>query len=263
MRVLRTALALLCPAAAVAQEPAPDRDGEPPLWEVDANPQRPSFTTNATTTRPGYLELEAGLAWDEDRFDTPLLFKVGLDPRTEVFVGISPYVEVDTPGGDEASFGDTLVGGKHRFFEGPHFDSAFLAALKLPTADDDVGTGDPDLELDLILSSLELERGALDFNAGLTLADFDDPIWATGVAWSAPIGERTSFYGELFASFDHEADQDVVVTDWGVSWRANRSFVLDAALAFGLSDDAPDVQLLVGFTKVLGRVFAGFRDLTS
>jgi len=112
-----------------------------------ATPQRPSFSADPSTTAPGTLELEAGfVAAEAEQRDTPLTLKWGAGPSTELFLGWSPWVQA----GDLDGVGDTVLGARHRFLhqdEGADF--AFQLATKLPTADDALGSGLPDVQFAL------------------------------------------------------------------------------------------------------------------
>lgn len=229
--------------------------------EVKATPQRPSRSTNTYTTVPGYFELEAGWAHDPDGFDTPMRLKLGVSPRTEVYLGFSPVIGADVRGHRETGIGDTVIGGKVRFFESPDGDAAFEGFIKFPSADKNkgLGTGETDGGFRFI-ASRTWGRDHYDFNlggdfAGVPDANSNDARWTTILTWSRPWDSRVNFYGEIFVQFLPAADRETITTDWGLHWRVKPSIVLDAGANIGLSQDAPGFELLVGITTVLGKAF--------
>lgn len=251
--------AALLAAALLLLAPFPAAAGS--ISEVPANPQRPSFASNAGTTVPGYLELEAGGAFDSDWFSTPCVLKFGLGRIADASFGFTPVVGTDENGSTEVGIGDTLLAGKIRFFESPDGNAAIEGFVKIPTADEDkgLGTGDVDAGFRFIASRV-WGRNAFDFNlggafAGVPDATSNDARWTTILSWQRRAGDRLGVYGELFIEFLPAADVENISTDWGITYTLNPSFVFDAGINVGLSDDAPDWQVLFGVTKVLGRFF--------
>jgi outer membrane putative beta-barrel porin/alpha-amylase len=239
--------------------PLPARAGT--VSQVPANPQRPSFASNAGTTVPGYLELEAGGTFSNDAFSTPCALKFGLGRIADATFGFTPIVGVDEDGHTQTGIGDTLLSGKIRFFESPEGNAAIEGFVKIPTADEDKGLGTGDIDAGFrFIASRAWGQNHFDFNlggefAGVPDASSNDARWTTILSWQRVAGDRLGVYGELFIQFLPAADLENISTDWGVTYALNPSFVLDAGVNVGLSDDAPDWQLLVGVTKVLGRFF--------
>src|SRR5690606_5080137 len=101
---------LLAVCVALAACGAPPRDRY-------VQPQRPTFGNDTNTTPEDELEVEAGIAFDPgapgDDFDVPVLLKLGLGPRTELFGGMSVLRAID----DEEGIGDALVGVRHRLWD--------------------------------------------------------------------------------------------------------------------------------------------------
>jgi hypothetical protein len=76
---------------------------------------------------------------------------------------------------------------------------------------------------------------------------------AAGVA----LHEQWSVFGELGAILIPDQDLDSVFLTLGTAFALRPSLVLDGAVRIGLSRDAPDFQVLFGFTNNLGNPFAG------
>lgn len=252
MRLTSTAL-LLFPALLGACASMPDD-------AAGVTPQRPSFSSDTSTTAPGTFELEAGATLDPgDSAAVPMALKYGVGERTEVYVGLSPYQVLERPGEDGEGLGDTLLGLRHRFWESEADTSAALQlSTKLPTGDDDEGlsSGEYDLFAAGILTHAFDERSALTayyelgFLGDPASSDVDDQH-AFALALSRTLPSNYGTFFELAEVFGPH-DVDPIVATLGVTKALSRSVVFDVGLALGLNDDAPDVQLLVGFTVNFG-----------
>lgn len=231
--------------------------------DAAVTPQRPTVSSDTSTTAEGTLELEAGLALDPgDSTATPLTLKLGLAPRTELFAGLSPFNTVERRGDDGEGFGDLVLGMRHRLDEGDRKNSfAFQAAGKLPTGDEDEGfsTGEVDFFLAGILTHAS-ESGP-SFTGFYELGIVGDPRrrsdtdlqHVVALALSQPVGEDLSAFGEL-ARIDPGIRSDYLLGTFGLAHRAHAGLVVDGAISVGLDDDAPDLVFLVGLTTQLGRL---------
>ena len=152
------ALASLALAAACAAPSASWREGQ----DVPATPQRPTFSKNTATTAQGTVEVEAGLLRDPgDLFDTPTTIKYGLSAQDELFIGLSPFKMVELPGDDGEGFGDVTLGWRQRFWEQQDngTSAAWMAYVKLPTADEDEGLGSGEVD-GFLAGSLTMATGS-------------------------------------------------------------------------------------------------------
>jgi len=230
--------------------------------EFQVTPQRPTVSSDTNTTAQGTLELEAGGAFDPgDSFDSPMLLKYGSGESTEVVLGVSPLRWVDRPGDDGLGFGDLQLGARHRFMEasdrGPA--GAVLGLVKLPTAreEDGLGTGELDASLAGILTQ------DLDGYVGTFYYSLDflgDPTGGTdlghtlALAGSLPPLGKLGGFGELSMRYVRPLDDEVLSWLMGATYTVSPSLVFDAAVAFGLTSDAPDAVLIFGLTRNFGRV---------
>lgn len=234
---------------------------EPPISQIEAQPQRPTRSRNARTTPAGTVQLETGVGVDRHDLTTDLTFRFGVTRNLDVSVEAVPYLRLDFDGEARSGLGDTVVDTKFRFFDSREGSSAVEVFVKIPTADKDkaLGTGDTDAGFRFI-ASRNWRKDKFDFNlggefAGVPEVASNEAQWTLVLTWWRSVGDRLSFFGEGFLQFLPAADREDVTTDWGISYRFNPSFALDAAVYLGLTDDAPDYEVTVGITKILGRTF--------
>jgi hypothetical protein len=254
------ALVSLALVAACAAPSASWREGQ----DVQATPQRPTFSKNTSTTAQGTVEIEAGLLRDPgDLFDTPTTVKYGLSAQDELFIGLSPFKMVELPGDDGEGFGDVTLGWRQRFWEQQDSgtSAAWMAYVKLPTADEDEGLGSGEVD-GFVAGSLTMATEDWSANAygqfGL-LGELDgsgvDHQEAVSAVFDMPFaGTNAGGLAELAAVFTPERDLEEVFTILGVNWSPLPGVVLDTGVLLGLTDDAPDFQYFIGITRNLGRI---------
>lgn len=228
--------------------------------DLPVHPQRPTFSNDAFTSASGTLEVEAGVAWDpRDRLGTPVLARLGLDPRSELLIGIEPVVLVG--GGAGKGIGDLVVGYKRRVreAEGSEPALAWQALLKAPTADenDGLGSGETDVLGSLAATWPDAEYSV---NAFLQFGLIGDPgggsAWQTAGSFTvgAPVEDEVSGFGEVAVSLIPEFDDEQVFGIVGIQWERAPGQVFDLGFEIGLSQDAPDFQVFFGTTTNLGKL---------
>lgn len=224
-------------------------------------PQRPTLSADTSTTRHGTAELEAGIGVDpHDATTLPTSLKFGIAPETELFWSWTPFQWVRQPGPDARGQGDTAVGFRHRFQEEVDLlpSAALQLTTKLPTASAHRGLGSGELDWSAagILTrsvgagsaTAYYELGALG-EAGDQGVDF---LHSVALAGGYPLVERLSGFLEIAAQVSREQNHESVFSTLGVAYPVMDSLVLDAAVITGFTDDAPDFQLVAGFTMNLG-----------
>jgi hypothetical protein len=226
-------------------------------FENVATPQRPTVSDDTSTTVADTLELEAGLSGAADGFGTPATLKYGVDGRTELFLGFEPWVVVDQPGSDGRGFGDLVPGIRRRVVDqdGSRPSAAYEVAAKIPTANEDVGSGEIDLFASGIVSWDDPAWSATGYyRLGLLgEADGTDLQHVFAAAGGRPLVDRVSGFGELALLWTPAQDDEELMLTTGLSYRLHPGMVFDVGVAFGLSADAPDTTLLVGTTINFGR----------
>lgn len=225
-------------------------------------PQRPTLGVDTSTTPEDELELELGAAFKPNRprrdAQLPATLKLGLGPRTELFGGLSLWRSL----GDEEGLGDARLGLRHRLWN-ESYDrpaTAFQLATKLPAADEGEGLGSG--EIDFFVAGIHtrtVDRTAftLFYQMGL-LGEAEKSGQDIELALSSmadtDLTPRLAAFAELAGVFQPENDLESVSLNVGCAYRYAPWLYLDLGLSIGLTSDAPDVLLLVGLTRNLGRV---------
>jgi hypothetical protein len=253
----RVALAL----AALAALPARGADDGP-----SAVPYRPSVSTPAALSAPGWLEVEAGLLHEHegaaDRRDSvPVTLKLAFTPDWGVRVGTDAWARQREAGGVRASgIGDTSIVLKRRFAVDDASAFGLEAATTLPTSRHGVGTGSgkPDWGVNAIYSA-DFGAWHTDINAVATrLGAFDAGTARTQLLGAASLSraldERWGVVGELSGTHRRgaEATSQLLVA---ASYNVSKRVVLDAGAARSLRGGAPQWSAFTGFTWTAARIF--------
>lgn len=241
-------------AALIAAAHAEDK---PP----EATPYRPTVSSPAELSCPGWLELELGALHTsghqtDRRTSVPYLLKYALDEDHGVLLGGDAVVRT-APEGQTAlvGAGDTTVTYKTRFATG-HAEDAFglETTATLPTARRGTGHTGLGLTLNGIYSADFESAWHIDINAALQRQHDDDTgrqriqgAWA--VAVSDALTERLGIAGEISGS----PSQSQLLG--AVSYRLHPRLVLDAGTAVGLTQSSPRWSLFTGLTVLLGPLF--------
>jgi len=231
--------------------------------EAPATPQRPTFSSDTSTTAPGTIEVEAGLYVDpSDRYAIPVSPKFGVGDRTEFFLGWEPWQRVDRKGGAEDGIGDLFGGVRHRLRDEDELRPSVATQLsgKLPTASESRGLGTG--EVDVFLAGILTKNLRLATLTGFyQLGILGDPVGngldvehGLALAGTVPLEQRLSGFVEIAARLVGEQDREEVFGTAGVAYARRPGLVFDAAFSAGLTDDAPDWVLLLGVTTNLGEL---------
>jgi hypothetical protein len=228
-------------------------------------PQRPSFSSDTSTTAPGTVEFEAGVSVDDNEsVDSPLAIKWGATDNAELFLGWSPYVRSAVFGRiDEEGVGDIVVGTRVRFKEaqGRRPAGAFQLTTKLPLAESDkgLGTGLVDFFGAAIATGTVGRSTFVGFYQLGILSDPSggdvDASHGIAFAWAHPVAHNLGGFIELTGVFIPSVKSEELFAIGGVGYNFRPNVVLDAAGLVGITDDAPDYLLTVGLTVNAGKLF--------
>lgn len=229
-----------------------------------AHPQRPTFSNDTYTTPNGMLEVEAG-ANVQFRKNTsvPVLMKYGMGERTEFFAGGDVAKAVELPDGHSTTgIGDAVVGFRHRLRDKDEYEPGFAMQFftKLPTASQErgIGTGEIDFHTAVIVEKDFKGNAFVGFyDFGLLGEEFEpelDVEHLFAASGTTPIREDLDGYGEVAFDWVPEQSVESLTVAGGFYYAVHPAFVLDLGLRVGLTDDAPDYQILFGLTRALGKL---------
>ena len=233
--------------------------------EPGATPFRPTVTSGANISAPGWLELEFGgqrLGGNgmDSRNSWPYLLKYSLNHRFAVLVGGDTHVETAPAQSPPLSgSGDTTLTLKYRApdaLEGMSF--GIETTVKLPTAADGLGSGERDYSLKGIYG-IDLANGFhLDTNLMMTrlgnaTGDQRPNQWAWAAAISRQINDAWTLAGDLSGT----SQQGVPSTAQflaAASYVVNKRMVVDTGIAAGLNSDTPKFTVFGGLTVLIGKI---------
>jgi hypothetical protein len=230
-----------------------------PFETAAPTPQRPRVSSDTNLTAVGTIELESGVSYESGvSFDTPSALKLGLSETTELFVGFSPQRSTDVPGPNPRGAGDVVVGSRMRVLEDGDFAAAVQLATRLPGGNggDSGNRGESDFFIAGILGNQYDDLSVTGFyQLGLIGERDSDSIFAehtVALAAGAPASETVVLFGEVAGIFRPDLDSNAILATTGASWAWAPNLTLDGAVLIGLTDEAPDYQVLFGLTWNLG-----------
>ena len=228
---------------------------------VSVTPSRPSVSSSAQLSAPGYFELESGYlrvkgSDDATRTSFPTRLKYAFNEHFGLLLDHEAAVRERGADGKVQGAGDTALLAKFKLPTEADASSALglEAGVIAPTARDGLGAGKPAYLVNGIYSA-ELADFSLDINLGATrLNSVEEGEGRTGWNWAAAasygVTERLGVIGEFSGSGRRGTDaqsQFLTVLTYNVS----RKFVLDAGMAWGINKAAPDRMAFAGFALLL------------
>lgn len=233
-------------------------DGKPA-----ATPYRPSVSTPAQLSAPGWLELEGGV-WrqrgsDAHRDSLPWTAKLAFDDDWGIRIGGEAWVrQTDELGQTLSGNGLTGVVIKRRFKVGEQSAFGLELGATLPTGHSGIVDGKTDTDINVIYSAdlgdwhTDLNLTAIHLGAPDVGTSHLQTLWAA--ALSRPLNDALGLVGELSGSHQSgagSASQLLFAASYGVT----KSLVLDAGVARRVSGSTPTWQAVAGFTWVAARLF--------
>ena len=222
-------------------------------------PGRPGATESAIAVPEGRWQVESELASyahdDESDTDTYSLlettFRYGVATSWDVEAIVAPINRVESNGSENTGFGDVTLRVRKTMYGLDGGNSlGFIGYVTLPTAED--GLGADEVEGGVIAAGdYGLDGGwGLTWTAGAGAVSIDDDYEGTvfgGVSFGHDITDKVGGYVELFAE---NVDDDTNATlDLGVTYLARQDVQFDAGIDLGLTDDADDVRVFVGWAR--------------
>ena len=250
------AVAMLSGMSSFAQVPAGD--------QPSVTPYRPSVSTPAALSAPGWLEIEAGVLHARGSATTrrdslPYTLKLAFSSDWGVRLGGDAWVrQTDEAGQRITGGGDSSVVLKRRF--GVDDASAFglEAGATLPTGRRGISSGKSDYSIGGIYSA-DVGQYHTDINLVFTRIGTVDPgtnrtqtLWAASLSKS--LTERWGVVGELSGTHQGGVDSTRQLL-FAASYNVSKSLTLDAGLARSLRSGAPDWSVFTGLTVLGPRLF--------
>ena len=182
------------------------------------------------------------------------VIKFGLSGRSDVQVGFTPLVRIESDGAAQSGIGDVLVRYKHRLTgDDDKVQVALIPFVKLPTAKR--GIGNRKVEGGLAVPvSLAIGRGVTaTFGPELDLlADADGDgrhvALVNLINLSGTVAPRLTLAGELWSNFNFDPAGTVkqASADAALAYAVTNDLQLDAGANFGLTRDTADVEIYAG-----------------
>lgn len=230
---------------------------------------RPLAIDDADPVDPGCIEAEAGAQYEYDDARTCWEFPFGLTfgalPGLEVGAGFGGQFEERTEhlahrdrGATvhEHGVGDLALGAKWQFLPSCPLGArhALAPSVKLPTADEDLGSGRTDYDLTWIASAAIGEKAGAHVNVGYSwIGGPDDDVLHYGLALDYQGTETLQWVGEVFGEQTLEGDTDpVILCHAGLRWSPIGNLTVDLAGGSTITGDAPDFTATAGMTWTLG-----------
>jgi hypothetical protein len=248
--VILAAAGPACAAAAADDEPS-------------TTPYRPSVSTPAALSAPGWLEIEVGVEHDHGdggtrRDSVPVTLKLAFTPDWGVRIGSMAWGQLSTGGKSLSGFGDTGVVLKRRFAIDDGQAFGLEGGVVLPTAQSGLGEGKASYVLNAIYSA-DLGDWHTDLNLAATRLDQTDPgasntvlLWAASL--SRPLDDRWGVVGE-FSGTDQRGAGSTSQFLLAASYNVSKRLTLDAGAARSLHSASSSWSAFAGLTWLAARLF--------
>ncbi|MBV9891864.1 MAG: transporter [Rhizobacter sp.] len=230
-----------------------------------ATPYRPSVSTPAQLSAPGWVEVEAGglrahLADGSKRDSVPLTVKLAVTPDWGVRVSTDAWAHATQPG--EASStggGDTAIVLKRRFALDEASAFGVEGTVSLPTAKSGLGSDGTDVSITGIYSADLPSALHVDLNLVATRLQRTDPgtshaQWLWAASLSKALDDRWSLTIEPSGTGQHGVESTSQLLG-AVSFNASRRLVLDAGLARSLRHGVHEHSVFAGLTWLAARLW--------
>jgi hypothetical protein len=227
-------------------------------------PYRPSVSTPAALSAPGWLEIEVGAlhakgSGSERRDSLPYTLKLAFSPDWGVRVGGDAWVRhTDDVDQHLSGGGDGSIVLKRRFAINETSAFGLEAGATLPVGRKNISSGKSDYSLNAIYSAdlgeyhtdlnlVSTRIGAVD--AGVSRAQ---TLWAASLSKS--LNERWGIVGELSGTRQRGVDSSSQAL-FAVSYNVSKSLALDAGVARSIRAGVSDSSVFTGLTVLMARLF--------
>ncbi len=240
---------------------AESREKVETVIDIEAVPNRPTFSTTADPSQRGVFEIEYGLELADGHQNINGLLKFSLARDLEVRFANIPTTRDD----GVAGFGDSGAGFKLRFLQQKRVwpTTSLLYMVTIPTATADLGLGAAAHSAGLLLSK-DFGEHHLDINESIQwLPQPDgggfDHNYFTAISYSHPNKGKFGFSEEL-AQFSHTSTTDAILTMLQtLNYSISPRLVLDSGFYVAGAGDLPRVTFFAGVTYAVGDLYRHLR----
>jgi hypothetical protein len=270
-RLVYLACAVALPGPALAQQGYSLSNPTPTAELRELSTDRPDKTESPYTVDAGRVQVELDfISHTRDRSDgvrtetvavTPVNFKFGLTPNTDIQFVVEPYIRQTTSSKGELSrtdgFGDVTIRLKRNLF-GNDGDGAALAVMpsvKLPTSTGGIGNNAAEFGLIVPLALTLSERVGLGVMTEVDLLRQADgrsyaPSFINSATLAFSLTDRLGLYTELFTERSTDRGAAWVVTgNAGLTYAVNPDIQIDAGINKGLTRAADNINIFAGLSR--------------
>lgn len=258
------AMALLLTQAACGQQGGSSDTSAAQPDSPAANPGRPTVSTPATLTPPGYLQFETGTlaAWKSPGLSSQTslneVVKFAVANRIEFLAGFEPVartiansVSSNDPGGISLGAQAVLYSGEGAT---PTIAASYFHSVYSGTAPDlDIGSSTNSA---LLLASADVKKFHYDANLFFNEV-VADPVrraqFGQSLSISHPLNARFGVSGEIWHFTQPFLRGNDVGNLWAINYNATRELVFDAGFDHGLTSTSTHWEVFGGFTYLLPR----------
>lgn len=240
-----------------------------PAWAQDqpsVTPYRPSVSTPANLSAPGWLEVEMGglRGWADDpkrQQHWPYTLKLAFNADWGIRLSGDAWQSQTAADGSQAhGGGDTTVVLKRRLAVDETSAFGWELSAKIPTAARPLGSGHADYGLNAIYSAdLNHRAWHTDLNiAGTHLGGVAPAQGATQVLWAASlsrnINERWGAVGELSGTSQRGVDR---TAQWlmAATYNSSPALTYDVGVSKGLNSASVNWSVFAGITFLTAKLF--------
>jgi len=230
--------------------------------QPSVTPYRPSVSTPAALSAPGWLELETGVQHDRGGASArtsslPYTLKLAFTPDWGVRLGGEAWVrQTDESGQTISGFADSSIVVKRRFAVDDASAFGLEGGVTLPTGHDGISSGKADYTVNGIYSA-DIGDYHTDLNLAATRVGAINPgmgrtqaLWAASL--SRALSDRWGVVGE-FSGTRQKGNSPARQFLVAGSYNASKSMSLDAGMAHSLRTG--DWSVFWGLTVMAGRLF--------
>lgn len=225
---------------------------------------RPDFTESAETVAGGRMQLESGYTYTQASGDRSqslgeLLLRVGLDPRTEIRIGLNSYTWERTPSGRLSGLEDADLGFKVRLTRGSaRFDLrrptlAVIGLTSLPTGGTAYRTGRMQPEVKLCSGWALSPKADLSMNVNLAYPVEDGGRyrqWVGSASYGYDLSSRLGSFLEIYGfTPGSRGGPNTAYLDTGLTYAMAYNRQLDVRVGHGLNGISHDFFLGAGFSR--------------